>query len=107
MVPIAAHALFSRPLVVGPTSRLAVEVLPQAEGHGVMWCDGGTSWSCRPGARIDVTRSDDPVRLARLNASPFTDRLVAKFDLGGSRGGAATAAPADRRAFVGSDAAGT
>jgi NAD+ kinase len=35
----------------------------------------------RPGARIEVTRSDVPVRLARLNASPFTDRLVAKFDL--------------------------
>ena len=34
MVPIAAHALFSRPLVVGPTSRLAVEVIPQTEGRG-------------------------------------------------------------------------
>jgi NAD+ kinase len=81
MVPNAAHALFSRPIVVSPTSRLAVEVIPEAEGHGIMWCDGRRQLELRPGARIEVTRSDVPVRLARLNASPFTDRLVAKFDL--------------------------
>ena len=34
-----------------------------------------------PGARIEVSRSAEPVRLARLSSSPFTDRLVAKFDL--------------------------
>jgi len=34
-----------------------------------------------PGARIEVCRSDTPVRLARMSSSPFTDRLVAKFDL--------------------------
>ena len=81
MVPNAAHALFSRPIVVSPTSRLAIEVIPEAEGHGIMWCDGRRQVELRPGARIEVTRSDVPVRLARLSASPFTDRLVAKFDL--------------------------
>jgi len=81
MVPNAAHALFSRPIVVSPASRLAVEVIPEAEGHGIMWCDGRRQLELRPGARIEVTRSDVPVRLARLSASPFTDRLVAKFDL--------------------------
>jgi NAD+ kinase len=81
MVPNAAHALFARPVVVGPTSRLAVEVIAEAEGHGIMWCDGRRQLELRPGARIEVGRSDVPVRLARLSASPFTDRLVAKFDL--------------------------
>ncbi|MEP6649510.1 MAG: NAD kinase [Lapillicoccus sp.] len=81
MVPNAAHALFSRPIVVGPRSRLAVEVIPEAEGHGIMWCDGRRQLELRPGARIEVGRSDVPVRLARLSTSPFTDRLVAKFDL--------------------------
>ncbi|HET7516426.1 MAG TPA: NAD(+) kinase, partial [Actinomycetes bacterium] len=33
------------------------------------------------GARIEARRGDQPVRLARLHAAPFTDRLVAKFDL--------------------------
>ena len=81
MVPNAAHALFSRPIVVGPRSHLAVEVIPQAEGHGIMWCDGRRQLELRPGSRIEVSRSDVPIRLARFSASPFTDRLVAKFDL--------------------------
>lgn len=81
MVPNAAHALFARPVVVGPRSRLAVEVIPEAEGHGIMWCDGRRQLELRPGARVEMSRSDAPVRLARLSASPFTDRLVAKFDL--------------------------
>lgn len=81
MVPNSAHALFARPVVVGPGSRLAIEVIPATEGHGVMWCDGRRHVDLPPGARIDVCRSATPVRLARLGASPFTDRLVAKFDL--------------------------
>ena len=81
VVPNAAHALFSRPVVVGPTSRLAVEVIPEGAGHGIMWCDGRRQLELRPGARVEVGRSDVPVRLARLSSSPFTDRLVAKFDL--------------------------
>ena len=81
MVPNSAHALFARPIVVGPRSRLAVEIIPSAEGHGVMWCDGRRQEELLPGARIDVGRSDTPVRLARLTQASFTDRLVAKFDL--------------------------
>jgi NAD+ kinase len=81
VVPLAAHALFARPLVVGPRCRLAVEVLADTEGSGVLWCDGARMVELPPGARIEVCRSDTPVRLARMSASPFTDRLVAKFDL--------------------------
>ena len=90
MVPISAHALFSRPMVVSPDSHLAVEVLAGSEGRGVLWCDGRRTVELPPGARIEVRRNDNPVRLARLHRAPFTDRLVAKFDLPvhGWRGGA-------------------
>jgi NAD+ kinase len=81
MVPISAHALFSRPMVVAPSSVLAVEVLAQTEGAGVLWCDGRRTVDLPPGARIEVRRGRAPVRLARLHQAPFTDRLVAKFDL--------------------------
>ncbi len=81
MVPISAHALFSRPLVVSPTSVLAVEVLATTEGAGVLWCDGRRTVDLPPGARIEVRRGRTPVRLVRLHEAPFTDRLVAKFDL--------------------------
>jgi NAD+ kinase len=81
MVPISAHALFARPLVVAPSSVLAVEVLAQTEGAGVLWCDGRRTVDLPPGARIEVRRGRSPVRLVRLHEAPFTDRLVAKFGL--------------------------
>jgi NAD+ kinase len=81
MVPLSAHALFARPMVVGPSSVLAVEVLADTEGLGVLWCDGRRTVDLPPGARIEVRRGARPVRLVRLHEAPFTDRLVAKFDL--------------------------
>lgn len=81
MVPISAHALFARPMVVAPTSTLAVEVLPRTEGAGVLWADGRRTVDLPPGARIEVRRGTVPLRLARLHTAPFTDRLVAKFGL--------------------------
>ena len=63
-----------------------------------MWCDGRRQVDLQPGARIDVRRSDTPVRLARLSSSPFTDRLVEKFDLSvaGWRGNGSTRGAAPR-----------
>ena len=81
MVPISAHALFARPLVVAPTSVLAVEVLARTDGYGVLWADGRRAIDLPPGARIEVRRDGTPVRLVRLHEAPFTDRLVAKFGL--------------------------
>ena len=81
MVPISAHALFARPMVVAPTSVLAVELLATTEGAGVLWCDGRRAVDLPPGARIEVRRGHSPVRLVRLHEAPFTDRLVAKFGL--------------------------
>ena len=81
LVPISAHALFARPVVVGPQSRLVVEVLARTQGSGVVWCDGRRAVDLPPGARIEVHRSDQPVRLARLSHGGFTDRLVEKFRL--------------------------
>lgn len=80
MVPISAHALFARPLVVSPDSTLAVEVVGQG-ASGVLWCDGRRAADLPPGARVEVRRGDTPARLARLHSAPFTDRLVRKFDL--------------------------
>jgi NAD+ kinase len=81
VVPISAHALFARPLVIGPNSALAIELVADADGSAVMWCDGSRTVELPPGARVDVSRSQTPVRLARLTTWPFADRLVAKFDL--------------------------
>jgi len=81
LVPIRAHALFARPLVVATSSVLAVEVIGHTDGTGVLWCDGRRTVDLPPGARIEVRRGGTPVRLVRLHQAPFTDRLVAKFGL--------------------------
>ncbi len=81
IVPISAHALFAKPLVVSPRSKLAVEVLSRTEAQGVLWCDGRRSVDLPPGARVEVTKSATPVRLARTHQTPFSARLVRKFEL--------------------------
>jgi NAD+ kinase len=79
VVPLSAHALFARPLVLGPEVMVAFEVLGKEKG--VLSCDGRRSLDVPPGARVEITRGARPVRLARVHPSPFTDRLVAKFEL--------------------------
>lgn len=81
MVPISAHALFAKPLVVAPTSTLAVEVLTRNGAYGVLWCDGRRTIDLLPGSRIEVTKSSRPVKLARTQQTPFSERLVSKFEL--------------------------
>jgi NAD+ kinase len=81
MVPISAHALFARPLVVSPDSTLAIEVVGD-QSNGVLWCDGRRAAELPVGSRVEVVKGRETVRLARLDpASSFADRLVRKFDL--------------------------
>ena len=80
VVPSNAHALFARPLVVGPNSEIAVEI--EATGPpAVLDCDGRRVIDVPPGARVEIRRSTEPVRMMRLDGQPFADRLVRKFDL--------------------------
>ena len=94
MVPLAAHALFARPLVVSPQSVLAVELVhesgerapaetdgpdpanpeassgepgPPGSERAVLWCDGRRWYDLPPGARIEVRKGELPVLLARLH----------------------------------------
>ena len=80
VVPISAHALFARPLVVAPASVVAIEVLASGTA-GMLACDGRRTQPLPPGARIEVRRGADVVLLARTQDRPFTDTLVRKFAL--------------------------
>ncbi|MEJ1923704.1 NAD kinase [Microbacterium sp. KHB019] len=81
VIPLSAHALFARPLVVSPDASVAIEMLERTSGTGILWCDGRRSHELPPGARVVARRSSRPVRLARLHPAAFTDRLVRKFQL--------------------------
>ncbi|MDQ1700372.1 MAG: kinase, partial [Frankiaceae bacterium] len=79
VVPISAHALFARALVISPESRITVHV--HSAGGAMAFCDGRRTMELSAGDRVEVVRGAQPVRLARLRAAPFTDRLVDKFRL--------------------------
>ena len=54
VVPLSAHALFARPLVLSPTSTVVVEMIDASPTHGVVWCDGRRSVELRTGMEIEV-----------------------------------------------------
>lgn len=81
MVPLAAHALFARPLVVGPKSWFEVEVLERSPVEALVVLDGAQTIVAHRGARIEVRLGSEKVRLARTSDAPFTERLVRKFGL--------------------------
>jgi len=81
VVPLSAHALFARPMVVSPQSTVAVELVAAAPRRGVLWCDGRRTYELPRGARVEARAADRPVLLARMHPGPFTDRLVRKFGL--------------------------
>ena len=80
IVPNAAHALFSRAIVVAPTSTVDIDL--QSSGHeGVLSCDGRRSVTVPAGAQVRIRRGAQPVRIVRLGGWGFADRLVSKFQL--------------------------
>lgn len=79
VVPLSAHALFARPLVVAPTSLIAFELSPGSDA--LLSADGRRTVDVPGGARVEIRQHAQPVRIARLVDAPFTDRLVAKFAL--------------------------
>jgi NAD+ kinase len=80
VVPNNAHALFGRPMVTSPDATVAIEI--EASGNdALVFCDGRREMLIPAGGRLEVTRCGTPVKWARLDSAPFTDRLVRKFRL--------------------------
>jgi NAD+ kinase len=80
VVPNNAHALFGRPMVTSPDATIAIEI--EASGNdALVFCDGRREMLLPAGGRLEVKRCGTPVKWARLDSAPFTDRLVRKFRL--------------------------
>ena len=80
IVPSNAHALFARPMVTSPRSRIAVEI--DANGRAaVALCDGRRLLEVPAGGRIEAVRAAEALKWIRIDSEPFTDRLVTKFSL--------------------------
>ncbi|MFM9099153.1 MAG: NAD kinase [Actinomycetota bacterium] len=78
LLPLAAHALFSDPMVVSPESEIAIDV---ESDTGVISADGLRKFQLAAGDRVLLTSEKSFVSLAHLDDVAFTDRLVAKFKL--------------------------
>ncbi|NMA77766.1 MAG: NAD kinase [Actinomycetales bacterium] len=81
LIPLAAHALFARPLVLGRSSEAAIEMTLDNREDGILTLDGRRTEEITAGMRIEARLSGRSVRLARLAPTPFADRLVEKFQL--------------------------
>lgn len=80
VVPLSAHALFNRPMVLAPSSDVSLE-LAAPINRAIIWCDGRRSYEVQPEQRLEVRASPRPLHIARLAEQPFTTRLVRKFKL--------------------------
>ncbi|TRZ84412.1 MAG: NAD kinase [Streptomycetaceae bacterium] len=78
LLPISAHALFSRPMVVSPQSEIVVDV---ESADASLLGDSLRKFALQQGDRVTIKKDSHTVLLAHLNESLFSDRLVAKFKL--------------------------
>ena len=78
LLPIAAHALFARPMVIAPTSTIIVTI---ESSDASLSADALRKMDLQKDDQISLTKSDAQVALAHLKSTIFTDRLVAKFKL--------------------------
>lgn len=78
VLPISAHALFSKPMVVSPESNIVVDL---ESTTALLSADSRRKFSLKVGDRVTMTKDTDTVRLAHVKEILFTDRLVAKFKL--------------------------
>ena len=78
LLPISAHALFARPMVVAPTSEIVVEI---ESSDALLSADALRKLPLRTGDRVQITKDSSVIKLSHINPTLFTDRLVAKFKL--------------------------
>ena len=78
VLPISAHALFSRPLVISPTSKI---VLGIESAQALLSADALRKFPLIAKDKVFVTKNDGIIKLAHLKNTSFSDRLVAKFKL--------------------------
>lgn len=78
LLPISAHALFARPMVISTRSEIVVTV---ESSKAILSADSLRKFPLVSGDRVVITRNPHTIKLAHIKATRFTDRLVAKFKL--------------------------
>lgn len=78
LLPIAAHALFAKPMVIAPSSTIGIAI---ESSDASLSADALRKIELKKDDEIAITKSGTQITLAHLKSTIFTDRLVAKFKL--------------------------
>lgn len=78
LLPIAAHALFAKPMVIAPTSTIGITI---ESSDASLSADALRKIELEKNDHVEITKNSNQVILAHLKSTIFTDRLVAKFKL--------------------------
>jgi NAD+ kinase len=78
LLPISAHALFARPMVISPKSEIVVEI---QSDEALLSADALRKFPLINGDQVRITRDASKILLSHIVATTFTDRIVAKFKL--------------------------
>ena len=78
LLPISAHALFARPMVISPKSEIVVEI---QSDEALLSADALRRFPLVKGDQVRITRDASKILLSHIVATTFTDRIVAKFKL--------------------------
>jgi NAD+ kinase len=78
LLPISAHALFARPMVISPKSEIVVEI---QSDEALLSADALRKFPVAKGDQVRITRDASKILLSHIVATTFTDRIVAKFKL--------------------------
>ena len=78
LLPLAAHALYSRPMVVSPNSLIAIDVESR---EALVSADGIRKVELLRDDRVIIKKTTQKISILHIESAVFTDRLVAKFKL--------------------------
>jgi NAD+ kinase len=78
LLPLAAHALFTRPMVISLRSEIVIDIESETADLNA---DGIRRTKLQKNDRVVLTSDKEDVLLAHIKPAAFADRLVAKFKL--------------------------
>ncbi len=78
LLPISAHALFARPMVISPKSEIVVQI---ESDEALLSADALRKFPLIIGDQVRITRDSSKILLSHIVNTTFTDRIVAKFKL--------------------------
>jgi NAD+ kinase len=80
VVPMNAHALFAKPMVVHSSSQIRIGI-ESVGTTGVLVADGRLVAELTSNTTVTICRSERPVKLVRMSGRSFPSRLVSKLSL--------------------------